>query len=432
VKVRVSTFSWEPVPDTLSFELEHVSAREWLVLRETLRRELGAERDRCNVPGIITPVAKALARDGDVGTALALARACLAACKPTDSWREDLVAWLAQHDPAAGGAALRVKEAPMVLAGWLELERERAGDAKLTEALARLCPFDVKRWSAAGLPSAPWFSHPRWPLARTEDERAGPWRTLHLYPSQLNVNLAASCSRELTGWEWPADWSDVRGESLNTGTEFSWDVFRMARYRDGAELPTVQVSLLGLRGNPFVEKLQWVWVPGQHTGDVLLIVERELPQPGAAPVRAIAFTAVGSSEFRAQADALVTRVSRLRWYDAPAAECLEPWQPPEQRRFLDADVRSAVRAALAAAVPEEELASVEPLLGCTCTGACEHQRQLMRVAGPGMFAQPPSVRARSTALMAAARVAGLAPDYEEVRRLLKLVELELVQAAEFL
>ncbi|MFO0598982.1 MAG: hypothetical protein U0228_26980 [Myxococcaceae bacterium] len=414
VKVSASGFCWEPALDALTLSLQ-CSARDWVRVRELLRAELGVDRDRCLEPLVINSVAPALAADGQRDLAITLVRDCLARTAATKSGREELVAWLAANDVTAGGAALRVREAPMVLDGWLELER--AGDSTLGETFARLCPFDRAR-----VPAAPWFGHPLWPLERGDAVEAS-WFTVHLGAGHVRTGLVFALSRELTGWEWLEDWSDVRGETVKAGGGWSWEVSRLAKFRPHASQPTVQVALRGARfeGDVLADKLVWSWIPGVEAGDVVLVVEREQRHPQPA---AIAFTALGSAAFRARAHELMTRLTRLRWHPVSIDASLIPWQPHAQTRFLEADVRDAVRAALLATLPPHEVPRVEALI------AEKKQSDVLWLARDGMAAASPLERARSKALGAAANL--IAGDEPEVRRILALVDLELVQYAEFI
>ncbi|MFT3711607.1 MAG: hypothetical protein QM817_28555 [Archangium sp.] len=411
-KLSASGFSSSPAPDVLNLTLTS-TAGDWLRLRELMRREVGVERDRCLTPLIIRDVAKALSSEGQLDTALSLARECLARSAPTDYAREELVAWLAANDVMAGGPSMRAREAPMVLDAWLELER--GGDTTLGETFARLCPFDRARW-----PAAPWFAHPLWPLERGAPVESE-WFTVHLSAGHVRTGLVYAVSHELTAWEWPKDWSDVSGETVKRADGWSWHVSRMAKFREvHSTHPTVQVSLLGMRaeGTNFVGKVQWSWIPGVESGDVLLIVEQELPRPGA-----ITFTAVGSAAFRQRAEEVVRQLTRLRWHRTSVEDSLTPWKPHAQTRFLEADVRSAVRAALLATMSADQVAEIEKLIDE------KKESDVLWRARDGVAHSSPLERARSKALSAAANL--IAGDEAEVRRILELVDLELVQFAEF-
>ena len=298
---------------TLDIEVSPCTGREWLTLRDLLRRELGAEHDRCSRPWLLSEVAPALAREGERDTALALARESLASSSPADPGRAELAAWL------AGSAKQQVLIAPAILEGWLELERE--GTA-VFEALARLCPFDLQRWKGAGLTPAPWFAHPAWPLGRAP-EAIGTWRSLPRAAVRACSGLAFAASDALSGWELTKDWTIVAGEPVPQTEGWSWHVSRRARYPEDAALPVVHVALVGLRQQP-QELLTWSWLGGTKTGDVLLIVERK-PDPAGTELSGLAYTAVGSDEFRARADELLTRLSRgAQWVEVPAGQ----WEAP--------------------------------------------------------------------------------------------------------
>lgn len=78
-----------------------------MLLRETLRRELGEERDRCFEPSIVGEVLTALTNEGDEASALALAKECLARAKPDAYSREQAGSiWSARvirRSPIPGG-----------------------------------------------------------------------------------------------------------------------------------------------------------------------------------------------------------------------------------------------------------------------------------------------------------------------------------------
>lgn len=399
--------------------------RVWLQLRETLRRELGADSDRSAEPWIAYEVLPVLAAEGELTAALVLARESLALPDKNASHREDIVAWLAANDPASGGPAMRVKEAPGALDGWLALER--SGDSTLSEAFARLCPFDLKRWRAAGLSPGPWFSHPAWPLER-DASAPGEWKTIHLTADHVWPSVVDTLSKALTGWAPSTDWHDVHGESHDGLEGWRWHSSRRARVPDGAKLPVVHATLSGVRRDPeqwsldwselrslkLKETLTWSWIGGPKTGDALVIVSRELPKRryGTPEPAAIAFTVVGSAEFRERAEAAVIKETHYRWYPVPASESLKPWEFPREA-FPNAHT------ALEATVPAARLARGKELLGCRCANpTCEHRTEILRYVREDERGETPAATARSAAWNAAYFSVGVRPQLDSMNRCL--------------
>ena len=434
--LQVHTGGWEPVPESIDLEVNS-TAREWLTLREALRKELGAERDQCFAPRIAANALGELTRQGEHAAALALAREALERAKPHDPARAELVTWLATNDSSAGGTPMRVKEAPAQLDGWLELEQ--SGDGSLAQTFARLCPFELKRWKAAGLPVAPWFDHPLWPFAR-ETAPEGTWHTVHFRPGVIGPALPSSLGKALTRWESGTHWEDHGGESIPGVDGWRWEVSRRARYPEGSKVPVVHVTLLGARREPhewelppleqygreYRELMKWSWIAGFETGDVVLIGERSLPLRGRSPeTAAITFTALGSNEFRARAEAVVTKSTHLKWYPVSRSESLEPWRRPAPA-FTDVD--GALRATLGA----DELARARQLMQCRCEERfCEHRLELRRTSQAHRFSHHPAERARGQAWAAAEAMTASPPQPETAAERVRDANEELLHAAEF-
>lgn len=429
---------WDPVPSSMVIELNS-NAREWLTLRELLRRELGPESDQSHVPWTTFDTVAVLSREGEQAAALELARECIQRAKSTDPFREEVISWLAAHDPSAGGAAMRVKEAPAMLEAWLELERQ--GDGSLSETFARLCPFELTRWRAAGHAPGPWFAHPRWPLERAQAEQSV-WRTIHLTATHVEPGFSLQLGKELTGWEWGTDWRDLSAEWLPGLSGWRWQVSRRARYPEGAKVPVVHVQLSGVRRapeewelpfeqqcpRPYKETLRWSWLAGMNTGDVVVLAERGLPIPrrGASPsAAAIAYTAIGSAEFRSRAEAAVTRLTHLKWHPVELTQSLEPWKQPEPP-FTD------LPGALEAALPADDLARVRVLMQCKCAARfCGHRVELSQTSHKHRFSHLPAQRARGGAWAAAAAMTSAPPDPEAAKERLREVHENLLHAAEY-
>lgn len=417
------------------------TGRQWLALRKTLRRELGEKNDRSSTPWIAHEVLPALTAEGEAAEALALGRESLAGSEKKELYRDQIVAWLAANDPSSGGPAMRVREAPGVLEGWLALER--SGDTSLTEVFARLCPYELTRWKAAGLPPGPWFAHPAWPLDRDPSD-PGPWKTIHLTADHVWPSFVNSLSAALVGWSVGTDWQDVAGDWREGVDGWHWRTARRARVPVGATLPVVHVTLSGVRREPdewkldweelmsrkFKETLTWSWIGSQRTGDALVIVERALPKrPNGTPESAgITFTVVGTSEFRERAEAAVIATSHLRWYPVDASQSLDPWTP-RATSFPDA------RSALQATVSPERFARAEELLRCRCLqpgiGACEHRRELLGYAREDQRGETPEASARSAAWNAAFYSVGDRPELESMNRNLADAYRAHVRAAEY-
>lgn len=435
-QLKVNTGGWDPVPSPLTIEV-NCTASEWLALREVLRRELGRENDQGFAPWIAASTLDELARGGELAAALELAKEALARANPTDSERAKLITWIAANDFASGGTAMRVKEAPAVLEGWLELERQ--GDTTLTETFARLCPFELNRWRAAGLATAPWFDHPAWPFER-EAAPEGTWRNVHFRPGIIGPGLAARLGKELTGWETGTDWNDHPGESLPGVEGWRWEVSRRARYADGSRVPVVHVSVHGVRRSPeewelpfadqyardYREMIRWSWITGLRSGDVSLLVERSLPIPDRGlGVVAIAFNVIGSEEFRSRAQAAITKLTHLKWHPVPRNASVEPWKRPEPA-FTE------LEGALRAALPPEELSRVQQLMKCGCEDPhCAHRLELRRVSRDYLNLYRPMECAKGEAWGAAAALSELRPDLEKAKQCIREVHENLLHAAEY-
>jgi hypothetical protein len=165
----------------------------------------------------------------------------------------------------------------------------------------------------------------------------------------------------------------------------------------------------------FVETLTWSWIGGPKTGDALLIVERALPaRHNSVPTSvAIAFTVVGTSEFRERAEAAVLKESHYRWHPVSARESLTPWRW-EAEPFPDA------RTALKATVSAERFARAEELLRCRCAqprvGYCEHRVEMLRYMREDERGPTPAAFARSAAWNAAFYSVGDRPQIDSVNR----------------
>ena len=252
--------------------------------------------------------------------------------------RTEVVAWLAANDAGFGGAATRVREAPADLEGWLEFERQ--GGASLAPVFARLCPFELSRWTAAGLPRAPWFDHPAWPLGTPTSCEAN-WQRLHA-PAHTVDGVAHRLAAALSGWQLGVDWQDTFAEALRPSGLGTWRWRVSRRVRANAEaLLTAHVTLEGERRTPedwslpplqlwqrpVQEVVRSTWMSGPSSGDALVLVERALPQRTSTPTPSgIAFTVVGSSDFIAHATSEMVRLSKQPWWPVTAATSLEPWE----------------------------------------------------------------------------------------------------------
>lgn len=435
VTLTLRSGGWEPtVSSALQLDVTG-TAKTWLQVREALRAALGAEADQSNQPWVVRPVVTELTQEGDLATALELARASLAKAGPAEYGREELIEWLAEHDPQAGGAATRVKEAPASLSGWLQLEKEGGAHA---EVFARLCPFDAKRWAAAGLPPAPWFAHPLWPGVRDVGSE-GSWKTVHLPAAVVPMSTATAISAALSGWQLSTHWRDVSGEALEVSDpQWRCQVARRARVMDGEALPRVHVTVecsrreadewslpwRTLLSRPLREQMRWTFIGGPSTGDVLLFVERLVPQGTPA---AVTFTAVGSAEFIARAEQAMSSATKLRWHACTAAQSLEPWK-------VEARVLTTAREALeAVGLSEEELSRAKTLLACRCPqpniGYCEHRAELLDRARKDQNGSL-TAQARSAAWAAAFAATSAHPDLETERRNAKYAGDRLALAAE--
>lgn len=432
---------YEPKPTRFEAELSGLRGGEWLKLRELLRANVGAKHDRSLAPLYVRDVLEALRLEGDLPAALALARACLDAAGPAQYAREEIIAWLARTDPSAGGATLRTREAPAVLDGWLELE---ASSADLESTFARLCPFDLARWTAAGLPVAPWFSHPRWPLSMAQPASAE-WLGVHLPAPVVGLGLSTKLSQALSGWSVGEHWNDVHGEPLTTTDPSArWHVTRRARFPEGAQVPRVDVTLEGeLRDPPewalpaaerwsrsARETLTFTWVGGPETGDAVLVIERRLP-PERQPFVGLAVTIVGSHTFRARAHEALLATTHLRWHPVAAAEALAartlatlPWCD---------DAAEPLVLAEAALTAVDALEQARPLLTCRCAqqiGYCEHRRALLEHSRTVRDATPRG-QAREAAWLAAFEAVSAQPRPDAARRNARRAHDQLIIAAEW-
>ncbi len=422
-ELKVNGGGWDPVPSPITIEV-NTNAQEWLALRDVMRKELGAENDQGFVGSIAMNSLNELKRGGEHAAALELAKEAVTRAKPTDPYRAEVITWIAANDPFSGGAEMRVREAPAMLDGWLELERR--GDTMLAQTFARLCPFDLKRWKAAGLPTAPWFDHPAWPFER-EAAPEGEWRHVRFRPGIIGPGLAQRLGTQLTGWESGTHWDDLRGESPAGRDGWRWEVSRRARFPEGSKVPVAHVSLLGIRRAPeewdlplaqqyaldYRELLRWSWVSGMETGDVVMLIERTLPIPGRGlGTVAFAFNVIGSNEFRARAEAAITKLTHLKWHPVSRSESVEPWKRPEPT-FTD------VEGSLRAALPPEEVARVQELMRCRCEAPhCAHRMELRRVSQEYRNQHHP---------LAWARAAAWSADPERIRE----VHENLLHAAEY-
>lgn len=411
---------------------------QWLTLRSALRRVLGEAADRSHDPWLARDVLPALVAEGKQETAVELARESLARSAQNAHFRDDIVAWLAANDPASADPAMRVREAPGAIEGWLELER--SGATGLDEAFARLCPTEPARWKSA----APWFAHPAWPLQRVAAP-TGEWKTIHLSADHVWPSFINSLSVKLTGWQVGTDWQEVVSERPEGIDGWHWRVSRRARVPDGERLPRVHVTLSGVRRKPedwnldweklfslaFEETITWSWIGGPATGDAVLVVERALPQqPHAVPVQAaITFTVVGTDAFRQQAEAAVLELSGLKWYPVSPEDSLKP-PTAKTEPFADA------RAALKAIVSPERFARAEVLLQCRCQqpaiGVCEHRAELLNYAREDFMMETAAASARNAAWNAAYYSVGSRPEPEPMQRNLAKAASEHARAAETL
>lgn len=417
------------------------TARDWLAVRSTMRRELGETADRSHLSYLAFEVIPKLTAAGEQAAALALARESLAGSKQSELMRDEIVAWLATNDPAFAGPELRVKEAPGALDGWLALER--SGATGLTEAFARLCPSELSRWRAAGLPPAPWFAHPAWPLAR-DDSAPSEWQTLHLTADHVSRAFLNELTAALTGWKESVDWQEVGGEWEDGRGGWRWRTSRRARVPEGALLPVVRATLSGVRREPdewklaweklrsrgLRETLTWTWIGGPTTGDAVVVVEHELPKrPNGTPEPSgIALTLVGSPEFRERAKQAVRAHSPFRWYPVEARDSLQPWTP-KTTTFPD------VLTALQTLVTPQRLARARELLTCRCAqplGFCEHRKELLGFARESSLMGLPAEQALLAAWNAAFHSVGAHPELESVERNLRDAYASHVRAQEML
>lgn len=404
------------------------TARDWLTVRATLRRELGEAADRCHLSYVAYELLPRLTAEGEHAAALALARESLAGSKQSESMREEIVAWLAANDPASAGPQMQVKEAPGALAGWLALER--AGTPGLTEVFARLCPYELTRWRAAGLPPAPWFAHPAWPFER-DDSAPSDWQTLHLTADHVSRAFLNELTAALTGWQENVDWQEVDGDWEDGRDGWRWSASRRARVPEGGHLPVVRATLSGARREPHEwkldserlmslslrETLTWTWIGGPTTGDAVVVVEHELPRrPNGTPEPSgFALTIVGTPEFRERARQAVRAQFPFRWHPVEARDSLKPWAP-QTTTFPD------VLTALEALVTPQRLARARELLTCRCPqpiGYCAHRRELLGYSRESSLMGPPAEQALLAAWDAAFHSVGAQPRLESVERNLR-------------
>lgn len=256
---------------------------------------------------------------------------------------------------------------------------------------------------------------------------------MHLAANVVPQSTAMALSAALSGWELGKHWRDVPGETVDArDAQWRCRVVRRARVADGEALPRVHVTLecsrrdadewarpwKELLSRPLREQQQWSFIGGPATGDVLVYVERWVPQ---GTRTAVTYTVVGSAEFVARAEQAVASVTRLRWHAVSAVDSLEPWKG-------EARVLTTAREAL-----EAVGLSDDDLLQCRCQqpaiGYCEHRAELLdrsrRDANGSLTAQ-----ARSAAWAAAFAATGARPDPQTERRNAQYAAERLALAAE--
>jgi hypothetical protein len=410
-----------------------------------------------------------LDRGGEREVALALARESVALSGPAAYGRAELVDWLERAAPGPDALGTRLREAPVLVEGWLEAERtppEGMARDFVVGMVAQLFPFDPGRWEAAGLPHAPWFSHPCWPLAGppTTPDRAAPrssWHRAAIPASHVLPSFPAELAHAVTGWVSGADWQGHDAEpGANDESGWRWTVTRWARWREGASRPTVRVELRASHRPSSPEKKRggasatgavdelicWNWFAGDEPGDALLLVQRDrrAGRRGSPGPYGAGWCVVGTDAFRVRAEAAIARCSPWRWEACAPEESLEPFPVTPVLPGVDtrgAPLEAAAASLDAALLPDDERSRVLELLSCRCVhpgiGFCAHRAELLdRTRAHRSLSQAaPTVRERTlarvaeAALEAAFYAAGANPNPESVHRAVERVRMELTTLA---
>jgi hypothetical protein len=163
-----------------------------------------------------------------------------------------------------------------------------------------------------------------------------------------------------------------------------------------------------------------------EASDVVLLVERTLPIPdrGLGTV-AFSYCVMGSAEFRARAEAAITRLTHLKWHPVMRSASVDPWRRPEPS-FTDLD------GALRATLPPDELSRVQELMRCSCEDPhCAHRLELRRVSQDYRNKYHPAECAKGEAWGAAAAMTELKPELEKAQARIREVRENLLHAAEY-
>jgi hypothetical protein len=434
--------SYAPYDVAFDVSIEGAAASEFGGLRTALAAFFGAATDRNGAAWVARDTVVQLWNAGERDTAVALAEEALAGSRAGDWGREELAAWLAKAVPRPDGLGARLRDAPALLDGWLEAEaapppgwtRER-----VTEVLARLCPFDPGRWPGG----APWFAHPCWPAEPGTSDPSAPWWRVHIAPNHIPGSLPEALAQAITGFKWGVDWQPVAGEGGGSRVGgWSWRVTRWARYGGGRADPTARVELQATLKGPVAESVRWTWIHGEGPGDALLVVlrERAVTRSRGPRPHGVAWCTVGTPAFQRRCADAVAATSPYRWYDDGVAVSLEPFAgPPAPALAKDgAPTRELAGAALAAApLDESERARARELLPCDCSqpaiGFCPHRVELLNRSRAwrqrALDAGPPRAGAEArgceAALEAAFDACGDEPDRGAVLRAVERLEGEL-------
>lgn len=439
-QAHLSSGGWEPLASDFRVEFSRITVDALLEARAALRSCFGEAADLSHEACIARENVRGIDPVDAPGEAVALVQEALAQAVPADYGQPELSEWLGRHQGGAEGLRRRLRDLPAGLPGWLEaVEKPPAGYGpdRLTQTLARLCPFEGAHWLAAGRAPAPWFRHPQWSRGGAQAGAEGEWHRVHLDAAVISGPLVEKLSAQLTGWDGWKDWQDHTGEfEAPNEAGWTWRVRRHARYRaphdaypvvrvtmTSAWRPTWKLPTAELLGRAPEETVEWNWLPGEDGADLLLVVTRTTPEG-----TALTWARTGGADFGARVDAALKAVTPFAWHPCSAAESLSPWVPPAPAPWLStASVKELALAALTAAAVSAPLAerARSLLAACHCAqplGYCAHRQELLTAHRElrGLHAvdsrEASRVDAQAAALGATFEAAGANPDEQAVRR----------------